>query len=55
MFSYDSRHHYCTYELLGKNEKNSEEEITQNRINLEDVTDFRMVCKNYSEDVYSVA
>lgn len=55
LFSYDSRYHYCTYDLLGEKADKIKNEIIQNKINLKDVTDFRVVCKNYSEDVYSVA
>lgn len=55
LFSYDSRYHYCTYELLGKKAEQIKEEIINYKINLENVSNFNVVCKNYSEDIYSVA
>lgn len=54
MFSYDSRYHYCTYPFLGKKAEKIKKEILENRINLKEVSNFNVVCKNYSEDVYSV-
>lgn len=55
LFSYDSRYHYCTYELLGKKAEKIKEEIIHYKIDLENVSNFNVVCKNYSEDVFSVA
>jgi len=54
MFSYDSRYHYCTYPFLGKKAEKIKKEILENRINLKEVSNLNVVCKNYSEDVYSV-
>lgn len=55
MFSYDSRYHFCTYEFLKEKAETLQAEILNKKINPEDVTDFKVVCKPYSKYIYSTA
>ena len=51
MFSYDSRYHYCDL-LESKERKALKEEILGKKTDLENVTDFTTVCKDYAENIY---
>lgn len=53
IFSYDSRAHYCN--LLGSKGTLLQQELLQKSINLENVTDFKITCKNYAYDIYREA
>ncbi len=54
LFSYDTRWHFCKYDLIGKKAAVLKDEILNNKIDLENVSKFNIICKNYSEDIFSV-
>lgn len=49
LFSYDNRYHFCGY---FENPKERREAIRNRKINLEDVTDFTVICTTHIKEVY---